>query len=74
MPLGGICYQWVAFPMTSVVLGTDPAGQSLVSLRVPNVPSMSSYPFYFQYAVLDPAGMALGTASVTAGLQVIIGS
>jgi hypothetical protein len=35
---------------------------------------MSRYPFYFQYAVFDSGGMAMGLGAVTAGIQVVIGS
>jgi hypothetical protein len=68
------CTVYPQFPFLDVLAGTATgSGVAEVSLAIPWVPALSGANLFVQGGALDTGGALLGLASLTKGMQIVVG-
>jgi hypothetical protein len=69
----GPCTVLVAPPWATLALPLDASGTGSTPLPIPNSPQLAGVLLYAQYLVIDPNGAFLGFASLSNGLEMLVG-
>ncbi len=71
--LPGPCITYLASPVLTFTLATDPSGMASLFFDVPAFPAFSGTVLYFQYAVFDNLGAFNGILAFSPALRLTIG-
>ncbi|HEX5053190.1 MAG TPA: hypothetical protein VFZ65_15555 [Planctomycetota bacterium] len=75
VPIGGSCQALIAPPFLNFGLQlTDLAGTATLPLGLPISAQLLGAQFFFQWAVVDSAGAALGFLSLSDGMEIVLGT
>lgn len=68
------CELYIGAPLVLAGGATDGAGQSVLPLPIPTNPNLTGLSLWIQTLVADPGGSVNGVASLTNGLEIVLGS